>query len=559
MKSALSEGLGTDDYGPDKRLHSLYTRWGRGGYGLVITGNIMVDRNHLGEPGNVVIEDDRHLDELSRWAKSCQDGGAPIWVQINHPGRQANPIATGTRPVAPSAIRPNIPSVGTPRALADTEILAIIDRFAQAAVVTETAGFNGIQVHAAHGYLVSQFLSPLSNDRDDNWGGSPTARTRFLADIIDAIRENVSPAFGVGVKVNSADFMRGGFSEADSRHVIERLVERSIDLIEISGGSYESPAMMGRPRTVAASTRMREAYFLDYAAAVRDIAGGTPIAVTGGFRTRSAMEAAIAGGLCNIVGIGRPAAINPESASQILAHDIDQLTSRPIKIAPFSTSKIPLAKSLEGALDLQWHTDQLHRLGAGKDPDPARPEIATAVSMIRRNGIDAIIRKRGNSSARSPEAARRKFKIERIVGRYLANPVVRLLNSVGLRTQLAAELKTVGRRSGIVRRVPVAASFDSDGAWVISQHGRRSGWAQNIAANSAVRIWYRDHWRTGIAELREDDDPVTRAATFSTSRMLTPLVVAGFRAAQSDPISVRITFTSVIDLRATHRSSSDLL
>ncbi|MET0317861.1 MAG: NADH:flavin oxidoreductase, partial [Rhodococcus fascians] len=119
MKAALSEGLGTRTHSPDVRLERLYTRWGAGGYGLVLTGNVMVDRHHIGEPGNVVIEDDRDLDGLTRWAKSARDGGSPIWMQLNHPGRQANPMATRSKPIAPSAIAPGIPGIPAPRAMTE--------------------------------------------------------------------------------------------------------------------------------------------------------------------------------------------------------------------------------------------------------------------------------------------------------------------------------------------------------------------------------------------------------------------------------------------------------
>ncbi len=155
MKSALSEGLGDAGHGPDHRLIELYRRWGTGGYGLVITGNVMVDHDHLGEPGNVVIEDDRHLDGLSRWAKATKDGGGLIWMQVNHPGRQANPLATRSQPVAPSPIRMSVPGWQAPRALTDDEIEATVDRYARTAAIADAAGFDGVQIHGAHGYLAS--------------------------------------------------------------------------------------------------------------------------------------------------------------------------------------------------------------------------------------------------------------------------------------------------------------------------------------------------------------------------------------------------------------------
>lgn len=395
MKSALSEGLADNTSAPDIRLERLYTRWGSGGYGLVVTGNVMVDRGHLGEPGNVVVDDDRDLDALTRWAKATQDGGAPIWMQLNHPGRQANPLATRHRPVAPSAIAMKIPGMPTPRALTDAEVEEIVDRFAVTARIAESAGFDGVQIHGAHGYLVSQFLSPLANQRTDRWGGDPERRMRFPLEVVRRIRAAVRPGFAVGIKLNSADFQRGGFTEEESRAVVEHLANESIDVIEISGGSYESPAMMGRSGQ-AASTLAREAYFLEYAQTVREIAGDVALAVTGGFRSRAAMSDAISSGACDIVGIGRPTCVAPDAADAILTARTDRVHRFPATIGlPAPLAKLGFMRSVDGALDLQWHTDQLHRMGAGADPDPARPWWKTTVTMVKRNGIDAFRPKRG--------------------------------------------------------------------------------------------------------------------------------------------------------------------
>lgn len=262
MKSALSEALADKRNAPAHRLEQLYRTWSQGGYGLIITGNVMVDRTQLGEPGNVVIEDDRDLQALTRWAATTKDAGIPTWVQLNHPGRQAGLLTLGHTPVAPSPVPLNLPGAPTPRELTSAEIEDIIERFATAAAVCEAAGFAGVQVHGAHGYLVSQFLSPLSNRRDDEWGGDPEGRMRFVLEVVRRIRSRVSSGFTVAVKLNSADFQRGGFTEEESREVVAALAKEGLDLIEVSGGSYESPAMTG---SAAASTRAREAYFLEYA------------------------------------------------------------------------------------------------------------------------------------------------------------------------------------------------------------------------------------------------------------------------------------------------------
>jgi 2,4-dienoyl-CoA reductase-like NADH-dependent reductase (Old Yellow Enzyme family) len=393
MKAAMSEALADAHHAPDERLVRLYDRWSRGGYGLLITGNVMVDHSQLGEPGNVVIEDDRDLAALSRWAKSTHDAGVPIWVQLNHPGRQSNPLAIGHTPVAPSAVPLSLPGSPTPRALTGAEIEGIIERFATAATVCEAAGFDGVQIHAAHGYLVTQFLSPLTNLRDDEWGGDSERRMRFLLDVIRRIRARVSPAFAVSVKLNSADFQRGGFTEDDSRQVVSALADEAIDLIEISGGNYESPAMSG---SAAAGTRAREAYFLDYARTVRQVAGQVPLAVTGGFRSQEAMTQAVESGDCDVVGLARPTVTLPDAAEAILSGGLDVLPTRELNYGMRSLiSRFVDVRALDGILNISWSTDQLHRLGAGVEPDLNRGRLATTLAMLKRNGTTSLRPKRG--------------------------------------------------------------------------------------------------------------------------------------------------------------------
>ncbi|MGW0249511.1 nitroreductase family deazaflavin-dependent oxidoreductase [Nocardia goodfellowii] len=543
MKAALSEGLANSDLAPDERLERLYRRWGGGGYGLIVTGNVMVDSRHLGEPGNVAIEDERHLEALTRWAKAGKEGGTPVWVQLNHPGRQANPIVTRHRPVAPSAVALTIPGLPAPRALTEDEIYEIIRRFGTAARVAQAAGFDGVQIHGAHGYLVSQFLSPHSNQRTDAWGGDAQRRARFVLEVVESVRAQVSPGFALGIKLNSADFQRGGFTEDESRQVIAQLAAASVDLIEISGGSYESPAMVGRPRTAAASTRAREAYFLDYAETARRVAGSTPLAVTGGFRTEAGMAEAIGAGRCDVIGLGRPTAVFPTAAADLLTGRTEVLRPPHITLGlPPRLAANGNLKAVDGALDLQWHTDQLHLIGAGAEPDPARSPWRTAVRTVRHHGLDALRGKRSAAPVTADKAAR-KFRRERAVGRYLMNPTVRVLNRVGVRTTLATEIETIGRKSGQPRRVPVSVLFDEDDAWIICQHGMRSGWGQNIAANPTIAVRQGDRWRSGIAEFLPDDNVAARAATFAPHPMLAPLARSMFAALETSPVTVRVTFT----------------
>ncbi|HEY9315937.1 NADH:flavin oxidoreductase/NADH oxidase family protein [Williamsia sp.] len=393
VKASMSEALGGATNAPNVRIERLYRTWASGGYGLLVTGNVMVDRAQLGEVGNVVIEDERDLPALASWAKATKDAGVPIFVQLNHPGRQANPLSIGHTPVAPSAVPLNVPGASTPRALTSVEVEGIVERFAVAALVCETAGFDGVQIQAAHGYLVTQFLSPMTNQRTDEWGGDPSRRRRFLIEIVRAIRARVSPGFAVSVKLNSADFQRGGFTEAESRDVVEALAAEGIDLIEISGGTYESPAMSGFS---AASTRAREAYFLEYARTVRAVAGDVPLVVTGGFRTEAGMSEAIESGDCDAVGIARPTVLDAGAARSVLTGRTRALATRDIRL-PLrdALGKLTDPSAIESVLTIGWHTDQLHRMGDGLAPDPDRGRVRTMAAMVRRNGRITLNPRRG--------------------------------------------------------------------------------------------------------------------------------------------------------------------
>jgi len=399
MKAALSEALADRENNPSPGLVNLYRRWGRGGYGLIVTGTVMVDRDHLGEPANIVVEDERALDGLSRWADAARSGGSRLWMQINHPGRNANALATRTRPVAPSAIKLKVPGMTTPRALPHAEIEQIIDRYVTAAVIAEKAGFDGAQIHGAHGYLISQFLSPLSNQRDDEWGGDLERRMRFGLEIVRRVRSAVSKEFAVGIKLNSADFQRGGFTPEESREVMSVLAREGLDLIEISGGTYEAPAMMGgesNGKVKAASTLAREAYFLEYAEAARSLVGDVPLAVTGGFRSHAAMADAVASDTCQVIGLGRPTCTTPAAPKEVLASEHARLECAPVEIGLRRFfGRFADLKMLDGAIELQWYADQMHRLADSKQPDLDRQWWRTAGTMIRHNGIGALRHKRG--------------------------------------------------------------------------------------------------------------------------------------------------------------------
>ena len=366
LKSAMSEALANREGAPTPELVKLYQAWADGGIGLCITGNVMIDAQALGEPGNVVIEDDRHLASLQAWAQAATRNKTHCWVQLNHPGKQA-PKGLNKETVAPSAVpfRADMKAFfATPRALTDAEIRAIIARYAQAAAVVKKAGFTGVQIHGAHGYLVSQFLSPHHNTRTDDWGGSAEKRRRFVLAVYAAMRAAVGADFPVGIKLNSADFQRGGFTEDESIDTIRALSEAGMDLIEISAGTYEAPAMTGikTQGPLKESTRQREAYFLDFAEKAR-AAVKTPLAVTGGFRSPEGMAQAIESGAVDMVGLARILAIEPDAPQRLLAGKAALHLVKPITTGIQAIDKL-------GLLEVSWYTGQLKRIGRGQATKP---------------------------------------------------------------------------------------------------------------------------------------------------------------------------------------------
>ena len=366
LKSAMSEALANREGHASPELARLYGAWADGGIGLCITGNVMVDHRALGEPGNVVIEADADVIALQNWAQAATRNATQCWVQLNHPGKQA-PKGLNRETVSPSAVpfRPEMQLMfATPRALTDAEILDLIARFATAARLVQQAGFTGVQIHGAHGYLVSQFLSPHHNRRTDDWGGTPEKRRRFVLEVLQAMRAAVGAAFPIGIKLNSADFQRGGFTEDESLDTIRALADAGIDLIEISGGTYEAPVMTGISARTAVkdSTRQREAYFLDFAEKAR-LAVRTPLVVTGGFRSAQGMADAIASGAVDFVGVARALAVEPDLPNHLLAGQ------DPLQVIRPRTTGLP-AIDRSGLMETAWYSAQLKRIGRGQPPQP---------------------------------------------------------------------------------------------------------------------------------------------------------------------------------------------
>ncbi len=397
-KTAMTEGHGDSHLRATVRHERLYRAWSEGGAGLLITGNVMIDRRVIERPGNVAIDvthppsvDADARAALARWAKAGTVVGNQLWMQISHAGRQSPRYAT-RQPLGPSAVKLDLMgNYARPRALREHEIVDFIRRFGQVAAIARETGFTGVQVHGAHGYLLSSFLSPVTNLRDDAWGGALENRARFLVEAVRSVRRAVGSDFPVSVKLNSDDFRKGGFSHEDCLGVVRLLNSERIDLLEISGGNYEQPRLLGvegraeDALPVRASTRAREAYFLEYAGAIRKVAT-MPMMVTGGFRTRLGMEAALASGDTDVIGIARPFCTQPDVARHLLAREIDELPAfeKSLMLRPSGwlspTSPYLLAKMVN-VLGVQgWYYQQLDRLAVGK---PAQLDRGLSRSFLR--------------------------------------------------------------------------------------------------------------------------------------------------------------------------------
>lgn len=383
-KAAMTEGLGDPLNRATERHIRLYKRWADAGMGLLLTGNIQIDRKHLERAGNVVIDGQQSPEQLAAlkaWTSAAKSGGAQVWAQIAHSGRQT-PKAVNANPSAPSAVKLALPGgqFGDPRAMTGDEVKDTIRRFAHTAAVAREVGFTGVQIHAAHGYLLSEFLSPRVNRRTDEWGGSIENRARLLLESVKAVRAKTGSDFAVSVKLNSADFQKGGFTSEECLQVVSWLNDSGIDLLEISGGSYEQPKMAGvtglEPvfeERVRESTRAREAYFIDYAASVAKVAR-MPLMVTGGFRTRAGMEEAIAAGATQVIGVGRPVCGDPLSVKRLISGETSSLPAyeKRLRIGPGwlgPNSPITLLKMINGWGAQGWYCLQLLRMGDGHDPD----------------------------------------------------------------------------------------------------------------------------------------------------------------------------------------------
>ena len=385
FKSAMSEGMGTRDFQPKKNIATLYKRWAEGGTGLIITGNIMVDPKGTAEPGNIVFDKNSNMEILKNWAKQGQQHGAKVMVQLNHPGKQA-PKTVSKQTVAPSAVPLGNglnKLFSTPRALATNEVEELIQKFVTSAKVAKEAGFSGVQIHAAHGYLISQFLSPHDNRRTDKYGGSLENRMRFLKEIYLGMREELGKDFTIGIKINSTDFKEDGLTEEDSLKTIIELADLGLDFVEISGGTYERPAMMG-----ATSKSTNQVFFAEYSKKLKQKIE-IPVVVTGGIRSINAMNTLLNDNTTDFIGIARPLTIDPN-----IPNKIKQGTYTIVETTRVSTGVKKLDKIFGSLLGIVYYQVLMQNIAKGKEPKATKNAWPSLIQAVYNQGLAVLFPQR---------------------------------------------------------------------------------------------------------------------------------------------------------------------
>ena len=400
---------------PNERHFTLYSQWK--GCGIVQSGNVMVDRFHRENTRNVVLDESSDLKAFRQWADVIHDNiphnnnsigsnndDKPLAIlQISHPGRQCPMACAGPlkiTPVAPTSglqARLALPGllgkilgylfIPPARALAAEEISTIVGRFATTAQLAERAGWDGVTIHAAHGYLLSQFLSPTANKRTDEYGGSRENRRSLLRKVIVAIREATACNFVVGVKINSKDRSTDGTEREDECLELIRNLSNlgQLDFVELSGGSFEDAMFVTKDCSAKS-----KALFETFAERVQkevseernaDSSINSPkIILTGGFRTKVRMEEALKSGVCDMIGMGRPMIVNPRFAQELLSCDDKRRTECESTCA---TLTVPIFKKLlDAPLNSLWYQRQLHRIAVGRAPDPGLSYLLTLIVTL---------------------------------------------------------------------------------------------------------------------------------------------------------------------------------
>lgn len=353
VKAAMSDGLADSKNHATEQHCRLYRRWSEGGAGLLIIGEVQVDYRHLERPGNIALDRPGGIKTLRAMTTAGTVAGNHLWAQLGHAGALTFPEINST-PLAPSAV----PVRGNhPQAMTGSDIHKLIARYADAAAISREAGFTGIEIHAAHGFLLSQFLSPRFNQRRDDWGGSLENRARLLLEIVRAVRTKIGDDYPIAVKLNASDFQEGGFSFAESQQVSRWIDREHIDLLSISGRIHKSDEDDGTDQTRSAGNLANEAYFLDYASTIKKTINA-PVMVTGGFRTCAGIMHAFEQGI-DLVGLARPLVVDAGLPRKLIAGTINTCP----RVEDRFSNDLPLGAGTA------WFQMQIIRMGNDKHVD----------------------------------------------------------------------------------------------------------------------------------------------------------------------------------------------
>jgi 2,4-dienoyl-CoA reductase-like NADH-dependent reductase (Old Yellow Enzyme family) len=299
----MSDSLGNGEGDPTEAQVRLYERWAEGGAAVSIIGEVQGDPRYPEKPGNLVFGANSDRQAIQSLVTRGTIDGAHLWPQLGHAGALSH--APISQPKGPSAL--NLEGLQC-AGMSLEEVEDLPSMYARTAAFAKDAGFGGVHIHAGHGFLLSQFLSPLFNRRDDGYGGSIEARCQVVLKVIDAVRYVVGPSFPIGIKINSTDKLEGGLTEDDALEVVRLLDQSSVDLIDISGGTYF-------PGAKASSDGVSDSgpYFLDFARRAKGVTD-VPLMLTGGFERREQAADAVASGAVDMVSLARAMVLNPRLA-----------------------------------------------------------------------------------------------------------------------------------------------------------------------------------------------------------------------------------------------------
>lgn len=361
LKGAMSEHMASWDQHdlskrgiPSDHLVGLYEGWGKAGYGIVLTGNVMIHPEQLESPGNPILyaphETPERIEQFRRMAAAGKAGGSLMIMQVSHPGRQVSAFVN-PNPVGASDIQLGDRmgmSFGKPTPLDKEGIREVVNQFAYTAEAAYRTGFDGVQLHGAHGYLIAQFLSQTTNNRADEYGGSIRNRARIIREIVEEIRTRITDrSFVIGIKINSTEFQAKGFQPEEAAELCKELEATEIDFVELSGGTYEEFGFKHSDPAPRESTKRREAFFTEFAKKITPGLTKTVSYVTGGFRSASAMADAVRSGVCTGVGLGRPAGSDPTLPSEIIEGKVTGATESKLPPGDFGIQLLATGTQME--------------------------------------------------------------------------------------------------------------------------------------------------------------------------------------------------------------------